>query len=637
METITADPAAFINNRVELGFDDIGLALRGEPDWGDSEHELFLIRQALGEVPADRHPPNRNVALQLMVKEEGAVNLAEAAAKLQQKVGTWQREGGFVRRDFDSAGGFSTSVAQQVHGAALGGLQGWMFAHRQQAPDVSLNLVTGPYVYGTTAEESEAFAAAGAPHLKWEISSVKGSAPGLVRVTVKNEDASDWKGLLHSIESRYLAPLGSRTTTADVIYDCEKLTLPGGTTKEGAGEASNGEIAKAALSAGFVKVLGSKIPASGHMTHIGVRRIWLRARDPGEVAENIELKFEWRALGASRWTENQPVRINDGNEFAKVDLGEARPEIAALGEQRWEWRLMARARNGVGNIHLDCIFILSTEQFLALSAPPLILLPDSFSTKSPGSAKSVAGEGKDWTNPENVKAHDAAYAVAELQTVEPEAESDDLKTESHGFAIPAEATITGIVLEVERHVASSAYTVLDNFVNLNGGTIVDTSKYNQADKIHPWPESDAYAIYGSANFLWGQTWTPAQINAKGFGASVVALNYSGKKILTYINHIRITVYYTESIDVNGVCFASRSTELRTDGVYRQHPTDDVWARGVPDGFLPYAPPSGLEDRAARGIIVPSKGDHLTQPDTGLHKLSAVVRYFPGYHFTSEAT
>jgi hypothetical protein len=633
-ETVTCDPATFIANRAELGLDDIGLAIRGEPDWGDSEHELFLIRQALGEVPADRHPPNRNVQLQLMVMQEGAVNLAEAASKLQKKVGLWQREGGFVRRDFDASGGFSTSVAQQVYGAALGGLQGWMFAHRKKAPDVTLNLVTGPYVYGTTAVESATFKSEGLPHLKWEIESVKGSAPGLVRVTVKNEDASDWKGLLHSIESRYLAPVETRTTTADAFYECEKLTLSGGSFKEGSAGSSGASRVQVKLTAGFINVLSSKIPTAGHMTHTGVRRVWLRAQDFGAVAENIELKLEWRALGSSRWTANRPVRIPVGSsEFSKIDLGEARLETAILGEQRWEWRLLARARSGTGEIGLDCMFFLTTEQFLALSTPSATQIADFQSEKPPTKVEDIAGggEGAAWTNPENAKASDNVYATLKGGAFS----SHQLKATGFGFAIPVGATITAVVVSIEKKFSGlTTGSITDKVVQLVKGGVV--SGTNKASIGHVWNTVDEVVNYGYD--LWGLTLTPADVNAANFGVvlGIEQLQLEGKECIASVDQIKITVYYTEAVDENRVCFAGRSIELRSDGVYRQHITDEVWARGVPDGFLPYAPPSGLEGRAARGIIVPSKGDHLAQGDAGMHKLSAVVRYFPGYHFTSEA-
>lgn len=87
---------------------------------------------------------------------------------------------------------------------------------------------------------------------------------------------------------------------------------------------------------------------------------------------------------------------------------------------------------------------------------------------------------------------------------------------------------------------------------------------------------------------------------------------------------------------NAVCYAGRQMEIRWDGVYRQHITDDVWARLTPEGFLPYSPPSGLEERPARTLLLPSIGNFEVKPDSEKVKASAQIFYFPGYHFISEA-
>jgi hypothetical protein len=630
-ETIICDPAVFIQNRVELGLDDLGLQIKGEgADWGDSDHELFLVRQALGEIPADRHPPNRTATIPLIVRKEGAVNLAQAAAKLQRKIGLWQREGGFVQRTLDGgSGSFTTHVATQVHGASIAGLQGWLMAHKGVAQDVTLTLTTDPYFYAIQEIESELFKAENVNHLKWEIANIKGSAPGLVRVSIKNEGANDWKGLLAAMESRDLASVATRGTTADVAYECENLTLAGGSTVVEPAETSNGKAVKnAALTAGYISILSSKTLASGHMTHTGSRRIWMRVKDLAGTP-NVELKLVWRNLSAAKWSENKAVKVPVRNGWCKVDLGEVIAEAAVLGEQRWEWRLMAKASQGTGTVELDITYILPTEQMLAISTPPVALQPDSVSTKNGEVLESVAGGGTAWTNPGNAKLSDNVYATAEPAGVG--GETNGLLLKKFGFAIPAEAIITGIVVEIERKAGAAGFGQ-DTLVEIGklGGPF---GKDNKA-KGDQWPEVDAVAIYGGSTDTWGGTFAPADVNAEAFYVLLKARNF-GAKVLLSVDQIKMTVYYSTVTDENRVCFATRSMELRGDGIFRQHPTDNVWGRGVPDGFLPFAPPSGIEGRAVRGIIVPSRGDHLTQADLGNHKISARVYHFPGYHFVSE--
>lgn len=632
-ETITCDPAQFITNRIELGLDDIGLAIRGEPDWGDSEMELFLVRQALGEIPADRRPPNRTALIDVMARKEGATSLMEAASKLQKKIGTWQREGGFVRRDLDVKGGFTTSVATQVHGASIGGIQGWLFAHRQTAPDIHLSLTTDPYFYGVNEIESGLFKAENVAHLKWEIANIKGSAPGLFRCQIKNEGAVDWKGLLAAMESRDLAAVGTRNTTADIVYECEALTAAGGTVEAAVAEASNGKVMKnSELSTGFINILNSKTLASGHMTHTGPRRVWLRAKDPNAISENIELKLVWRALGSAKWSENRAVRMPLNAGFAKVDLGEVLPEAFVLGEQRWEWKLMARARNGAGTVELDVTYVLPTEQMLAVNAPPTVIQPDGQSAKLPLTGENNAlGSGKAWVNPGNILTSNNVYATCEVSTGL--VDTQTLVAKKFGFAIPGAAIITGVVVDIERK-APAGVTINDWSIKLLKAGVLSGVDHAHATY---WPEADTVESYGSSTDTWIPGLTPAEVNAEGFGVGIRAINvYTVGATNISVDSVKITVYYTTFADENRVCFAARSIELRSDGVYRQHLTDNIWGRGVPDGFLPYSPPSGLEARAVRGVIAPSQGDHLAVADAGNHKISARVFYFPGYLFVSEA-
>jgi len=506
-----------------------------------------------------------------------------------------------------------------------------MFHKRQKAPDVHLSLTTDPYFYGVNEIESGLFKAENVAHLEWEIAAVKGSAPGLFRCQIKNEGAVDWKGLLAAMESRDLAGAGTRNTTADIVYECEKLTAVGGTAEAANAEASSGNVMKnSVLTSGFINVLSSKVVASGHMTHTGPRRVWLRAKDTAAAA-NAEYKLVWRPLGSAKWSENKAVKGPLQAAFAKIDLGEVIPEAAILGEQRWEWKLLVRAIQGAGTVELDVVYILPTEQMLAVATPPVVLQPDSVSTKSPTVAETLAGAGKAWVNPGNILSSNNVYATAEIK--EAGEETNILLAKTFGFAIPGGATITGIVVEIEKKTPAETF-MDDSLVEINGGTFVKFDNKKQGF----WPNVDTYSVYGSSTDLWGRTWTPAQINAAEFGVNLKArcvVKIGGGFPLS-VDHVKITVYYSTTADENRVCFATRSLELRSDGVYRQHLTDNIWGRGVPDGFLPYAPPSGLEARAVRGIIAPSQGDHLAVADAGNHKISARVFYFPGYLFTSEA-
>lgn len=139
----------------------------------------------------------------------------------------------------------------------------------------------------------------------------------------------------------------------------------------------------------------------------------------------------------------------------------------------------------------------------------------------------------------------------------------DLKVSGFGFTIPAGATIDGILVEIERKKVGSVTGVKDVSVKIikSDGTLGTT---NKADTATEWPTSDAYKSYGGATDLWGETWDDTKINNANFGVYFIGVQQrSGKNhSYPYVDHIRITVYYTEGgsssaiKSVNGLAKAS---------------------------------------------------------------------------------
>lgn len=167
---------------------------------------------------------------------------------------------------------------------------------------------------------------------------------------------------------------------------------------------------------------------------------------------------------------------------------------------------------------------------------------------------------------------------------------------------------------------------------VKGGTI-QTAVNKASPEI--WPIADAYKVYGSSEELWGQTWTVADVNGGELGVAIRA--ETGFNTTTIrIDHISIAVYYTTGADENRICFAGRSIQPATNGVYRQAPEDDVWGRVIEIGFPPTAVPSGLEEQPTRAIIIPTQGDLGELPDAGTNKLSVVRNVRPGFHYSREA-
>jgi hypothetical protein len=120
-----------------------------------------------------------------------------------------------------------------------------------------------------------------------------------------------------------------------------------------------------------------------------------------------------------------------------------------------------------------------------------------------------------------------------------------LKVTNFGFNIPTNSTINGIKVEVKK--AYLASPAIDNAVRIvKQGVIGATDKKD----VSQWLNSFTYTTYGSISDLWGETWTPNDINSSNFGFAISADNVSSPGS-ALIDYIRITVYYTPSGDSGG--------------------------------------------------------------------------------------
>jgi hypothetical protein len=82
---------------------------------------------------------------------------------------------------------------------------------------------------------------------------------------------------------------------------------------------------------------------------------------------------------------------------------------------------------------------------------------------------------------------------------------------------------------------------IDNAVRIvKGGTIGSTDKSRATE----WPTTDTYLSYGDATELWGETWTPSDINASDFGTALSGKETQGNIFTLNVDHVRITIYYS---------------------------------------------------------------------------------------------
>jgi predicted CxxxxCH...CXXCH cytochrome family protein len=172
----------------------------------------------------------------------------------------------------------------------------------------------------------------------------------------------------------------------------------------------------------------------------------------------------------------------------------------------------------------------------------------SADTAGPNSGSSAVNEAPltlyKWLNPANVftsdNANAAAYSIPNLKV------TNNLFITGFGFAIPGGSTIDGIEVAIERREGgrSSVVVIRDNLVTMiKGGVITGDNKASGAD----WPGTDQTATYGSNTDLWGEVWTPGDINAGDFGVAISAKGISSLGFgneHAFIDHITITVFYS---------------------------------------------------------------------------------------------
>ena len=165
------------------------------------------------------------------------------------------------------------------------------------------------------------------------------------------------------------------------------------------------------------------------------------------------------------------------------------------------------------------------------------------STKSPVTIVDDTTVGTQiWVTPSDAVSSNDAYAGV---TVEDTQISHYLKATNFGFAIPTGATINGIQVSVERKMGVSIGGDVEDYqVRIVKGGVIGTTEKATAGL---WPTTDTVKIYGSSSDLWGETWTVDDINASNFGFVISCYESEGKgnAEAAYVDHIQITVYYTE--------------------------------------------------------------------------------------------
>ncbi|MCC7302433.1 MAG: T9SS type A sorting domain-containing protein [Bacteroidia bacterium] len=189
------------------------------------------------------------------------------------------------------------------------------------------------------------------------------------------------------------------------------------------------------------------------------------------------------------------------------------------------------------------VLLLALSPLFCSAQQTVVALPDSTYTHPPASCTICAGAM--WTDENKVQLFDNQYAETELMPFlfcfqSMCYRSRYMAANRFEFSIPANASITGIEVRLSGF-ASHSLAVYDSTIRL-------TKNYAMVGANTPdsaaWDLQDENRVYGVGLGLWGETWTPAEINDPGFGVFFKVFNRSDSMPLFKLDVVSVSVHYT---------------------------------------------------------------------------------------------
>lgn len=635
-ETIILDPSAVAVNRTQL---DITAFVAAEGvDWGDADIQAALADQTIGSSRVSYRIPNREITLPLRLRVVGGTSFASIRTNLQHKVAIFQSGRGWLMRQVGSTPLYADVIGAKLH---LGG--SWLQAYRSADVDAVLSLTALPDWYGaevTLGSHSETTL----PELIFTEATVNGNYPARTRVVVTNGTAVDQHGLLWGFRSRNYGT----AMTERLAYEAEALQPLDAGTKVARASASGGTIVRhPSLPADtWCPVLSTNIGGTAFMTHRGNYRVWARAYSGTATPQ---LRFLYDVGDLTNPTENAPTIMPAAGGTYALDLGSIRLEPPGGDTTcRWQGVVQAKCTRQGDQIELDRLWFQPLDEgsgkLTAVqtdSAFGIFAIHAAGSAADSGASPPSAGTVV-WSNPTGVIAEDSNPAYTYPSIGIGDYYTHWLVSSQHGFALPTDAVIAGIKVDVKRSCATTlGHAIVDSGVRLvKGGTVQATDR---SDAMTPWPFTSAWKTYGSASDLWGGSWTGTDINNSGFGVAVAAhlMGLSGSVYdQAGVDAVKVTVYYTTlggfTTTADAVIYASRTAELRTAGMVRQDAGGSALGPIASIiGPLPRLPVSGLESRPVEVFLKASRGNFNAEADSAIDDLSAQIFYRPCFLFVGE--
>lgn len=688
-EAIVLDPSEVADSRTELtlhpatGHGPIMVREEG-PDWGDAEIAAYMAEHALGEVPVDFRLPNRRITVPLLVQSSGATSFDTARMQLQQKIGLFQREGGWLKRQMADGRELFMDVVNaslKMGGGrhqALHGVDDAVSVVFEAVPDFYEAEIALDPVSETTLPELVAVLKQGGVNAV-----IRGDHPGRVRIVVDELDADDQLGLLGAFRSRHY----SGAATAALRYEAEALdpldaaavaTAAGAAGASGGG--SNNIVQHTNLGTAWTGVLGTNIGGTTFLTHVGTYRLWVRLRSPDGDA--VQARFVYDVGDLVIPTENAPFRVPGvSTAFYWADLGEVRLDRVPVGTHRWQGQIQAKGDAGGEDIQIDRIALQPLDEAawkVAVAAGSVEGLTDTVGrdeftgTTAGGALGGRAAPVGTWatsgatTDFGFADAPDAGETVSRATTADASARQGvlggaltnvEVWADVEATSLPASATweMAAIVRRVDasNYLRAGIHGDPSNerfkVVKVVAGvaTTLSTTSF-LSDLVITTNHRYRIKLVAYASGRWSavlEDESGAELAALGGSDSALATggalasgaggihdrNNSGSAMTRYYDNVLV-----RSVIADAVVYANQSAEHRTDGIFREDAPGAAYGKLVADGDLPRIPVSGLEGRPVELFLKGSRGDFGQIPDSGIDDVRAQVFYRPSWMFVPAA-
>jgi hypothetical protein len=306
-----------------------------------------------GSALASRGYENRTVTIAL------EISAAFNYGVLQDKVAKLHREGGTLKYNNDNIAqamifdvlatdGFETTFDEAHY---LGGI--W---------SVQFSLTCKPFARGAEVDLGDNVETT-LPALIFTEATVTGDVPGLGRLVIDNDVASNQAFMIWGIQSRYY----SSATTAALFYEAEGRELFGTTAivtgpATASGGATNNAISQTSLSALRTPMMSLRTTGGTYPTHVGSFHIYARVQAPTANTGQVNVWWEWGIRDDTFLATNPAFPVALENVWLWVDLGMVTIPPPVTGNPRWYGQLCANSTVAGDDLFVDYVMLIPADE-----------------------------------------------------------------------------------------------------------------------------------------------------------------------------------------------------------------------------------------------------------------------------------